>query len=322
MVDLSEEAHDKTISIVIPCYNEEDVLPLLAAPLSSLADQLRQRYRVEVVLVDDGSVDKTWRLICDYARMDGRVRGMSLSRNFGHQAALTCGYDLATGDAVVCMDADLQDPPEVVREMVAKWEGGADVVYAVRRSRTGESAFKLKTASLFYRLIRRMGATYVREDSGDFRLMSRRALDALNKLREQHRFIRGMVGWVGFRTAEVRYDRMARVAGVTKYPFRKMLRFAIDATVSFSSFPLRLAYLLSSALSLVFLGYLVYTLFLHFFFDRTLVPGWSSLIISITAFGAINLMCLGIIGEYIGRIFEQAKSRPLYLVGEHTRNDC
>jgi dolichol-phosphate mannosyltransferase len=206
--------------------------------------------------------------------------------------------------------------------MFAKWEDGADVVYAVRRSRMGESRFKLKTASLFYRLIRGMGATHVRQDSGDFRLMSRRALDALNKLREQHRFIRGMVGWVGFRTAEVHYDRMARVAGVTKYPFRKMLRFAIDATVSFSSFPLRLAYLLSSALSLVFLGYLVYTVVLHFFFNRTLVPGWSSLIISVIAYGAINLVCLGIIGEYIGRIFEQVKSRPLYLVGGDTRNDC
>jgi dolichol-phosphate mannosyltransferase len=220
------------------------------------------------------------------------------------------------------MDADLQDPPEVVLEMFSKWEGGADVVYAVRRSRTGESAFKLKTASLFYRLIRAMGATYVREDSGDFRLMSRRALDALNKLREQHRFIRGMVGWVGFRTAEVHYDRKARVAGVTKYPFRKMLRFAIDATVSFSFFPLRLAYVLSSALSLIFCAYLVYTVFMHFFFDRTLVPGWSSLILSVIAFGAINLVCLGIMGEYIGRIFEQVKSRPLYLVGDDTRDDC
>ena len=322
MLESSNAADRRTVSIVVPCFNEEDALPFVAARLSSVADELQQHYRVEIVLVDDGSADKTWPLIRDYARTDGRVRGVSLSRNFGHQAALTCGYDLATGDAVVCMDADLQDPPEVVLEMLAKWEDGADVVYAVRRSRTGESGFKLKTASLFYRLIRAIGASHVREDSGDFRLMSRRALDALNKLREQHRFIRGMVGWVGFRTAEVHYDRKARVAGVTKYPFRKMLRFAIDATVSFSSFPLRLAYVLSSALSLIFCAYLVYAVFMHFFFDLTLVPGWSSLIISVIAFGAINLVCLGIIGEYIGRIFEQVKSRPLYLVGEDTRDDC
>jgi polyisoprenyl-phosphate glycosyltransferase len=321
MLEPSDAADRKTVSIVVPCFNEEDALPFLVDRLSSVADELQRHYRVEIVLVDDGSADKTWPLICDYARIDRRVRGVSLSRNFGHQAALTCAYDLATGDAVVCMDADLQDPPEVVLEMFAKWEDGADVVYAVRRSRSGESGFKLKTASLFYRLIRGMGATYVRENSGDFRLMSRRALDALNKLREQHRFIRGMVGWVGFRTAEVHYDRKARVAGVTKYPLRKMLRFAIDATVSFSSFPLRLAYVLSSALSLIFCAYLVYTVFMHLFFDRTLVPGWSSLIISVIAFGAINLVCLGIIGEYIGRIFEQVKSRPLYLVGEDTRDD-
>src|SRR5262245_14078945 len=167
MVEPSDAADRRTISIVVPCFNEEDALPFLATRLSSVADELQRRYRVEIVLVDDGSADKTWPLICDYARTDGRVRGISLSRNVGHQPALTCAYDLATGDAVVCMDADLQDPPEVVLEMLAKWEDGADVVYAVRRSRTGESRFKLKTASLFYRLIRRMGATYVREDSAD-----------------------------------------------------------------------------------------------------------------------------------------------------------
>lgn len=264
-------AERKAISIVVPCFNEEDVLPLLAGGLSSLADRLRARYEVEILLIDDGSRDKTWKLIQEYAGKDHRVRGLSLSRNFGHQAALTCGYNLAVGDAVVSMDADLQDPPDVVLEMVAKWEEGSDVVYAVRRSREGESAFKLLTARLFYRLIRAVGSKYVHEDSGDFRLMSRRALNALNRLREQHRFIRGMVGWVGYKTADVQYDRKARAAGVTKYPFMRMLRFAIDATVSFSSFPLRLAYLLSFGLSMIFVGYLVYSLVMYMFFNAELV---------------------------------------------------
>jgi dolichol-phosphate mannosyltransferase len=294
---------------------------MLAAGLSSLADRLQERYSVEIVLVDDGSTDKTWALIRNYAAQDGRVRGLSLSRNFGHQAALSCGYDVALGDAVVSMDADLQDPPEVVLEMVSKWEIGADVVYAIRRTRAGESLFKRKTASLFYRLIHGMGASHIREDAGDFRLMSRRALNALNTLREQHRFIRGMVGWVGYKTADVYYDRKARVAGVTKYPFLRMLRFAIDATVSFSSFPLRISYFLSTGLALIFCGYLVYSLIMYVFFNRELVPGWSSLIISVIAFGAINLVCLGIMGEYVGRIFEQVKTRPLYLLEGDTRDE-
>jgi dolichol-phosphate mannosyltransferase len=311
----------QTISIIVPCFNEADVIPMLAAGLSSLADRLQERYSVEIVLVDDGSTDKTWALIRNYAAQDGRVRGLSLSRNFGHQAALSCGYDVALGDAVVSMDADLQDPPEVVLEMVSKWEIGADVVYAIRRTRAGESLFKRKTASLFYRLIHGMGASHIREDAGDFRLMSRRALNALNTLREQHRFIRGMVGWVGYKTADVYYDRKARVAGVTKYPFLRMLRFAIDATVSFSSFPLRISYFLSTGLALIFCGYLVYSLIMYVFFNRELVPGWSSLIISVIAFGAINLVCLGIMGEYVGRIFEQVKTRPLYLLEGDTRDE-
>jgi len=311
----------QTISIIVPCFNEADVIPMLAAGLSSLADRLQERYSVEIVLVDDGSTDKTWALIRNYAAQDGRVRGLSLSRNFGHQAALSCGYDVALGDAVVSMDADLQDPPEVVLEMVSKWEIGADVVYAIRRTRAGESLFKRKTASLFYRLIHGMGASHIREDAGDFRLMSRRALNALNTLREQHRFIRGMVGWVGYKTADVYYDRKARVAGATKYPFLRMLRFAIDATVSFSSFPLRISYFLSTGLALIFCGYLVYSLIMYVFFNRELVPGWSSLIISVIAFGAINLVCLGIMGEYVGRIFEQVKTRPLYLLEGDTRDE-
>jgi len=316
---MSEVPRREIISIVVPCYNEEAVFPHLQKELSSLANSIGQDYDVEMILVDDGSRDTTWTQICAFSAVDSRVRGLALSRNFGHQAALTCGYDMATGDAVVCMDADLQDPPDVVLEMIRRWREGADVVYGVRVRREGETAFKRWTAKRFYRLIRAIGAKYVREDTGDFRLLSRRSLEALQKMREEHRFIRGMVGWMGFRVAEVSYERKARVAGTTKYPFQKMLLFALNAIVSFSSFPLRLAYIMAFGLSMILVGYLVYTFYMHVVYHAELVPGWTSLILSIMAFGAMNLFCLGIIGEYVGRIYEQSKQRPLYLIGEDTR---
>jgi polyisoprenyl-phosphate glycosyltransferase len=315
---MSKVARREAISIIVPCYNEVAVFPYLQNELSALAARIGQDYDVEIILVDDGSCDATWEKICAFAVVDSRVRGVALSRNFGHQAALTCGYDLATGDAVVCMDADLQDPPEVVLEMIRRWREGADVVYGVRASREGETAFKRWTAKLFYRLLRAMGAKYVRQDAGDFRLLSRRSLAAIQKMREEHRFIRGMVGWIGFRVAEVAYERKARVAGTTKYPFRKMLLFALNAIVSFSAFPLRLAYVLAFGLSAVLMSYLVYTFYRHVFYHAELVPGWTSLILAIMAFGAMNLFCLGIIGEYVGRIYEQSKQRPLYLIGADT----
>jgi polyisoprenyl-phosphate glycosyltransferase len=315
---MGEVARREAISIVVPCYNEAEVFPYLQKALAMLADCIEQDYDVEIILVDDGSRDATWKKICAFSAADSRVRGVALSRNFGHQAALTCGYDVASGDAVVCMDADLQDPPEVVLEMIRRWREGADVVYGVRASRVGETAFKLWTAKLFYRLTRAVGAKYVREDAGDFRLLSRRSLEALKKMREEHRFIRGMVGWIGFQVAEVSYERKARVAGTTKYPFRKMLIFALNAIVSFSSFPLRLAYIMAFGLSAILMSYLVYTFCMHVFYDVELVPGWTSLILSIMAFGAMHLFCLGIIGEYVGRIYEQSKQRPLYLIGEDT----
>jgi polyisoprenyl-phosphate glycosyltransferase len=308
------------ISLVVPCFNEEHVLPLLRDALALLGDRLASQHGCdsEFLLVDDGSRDRTWELIGAFAAGDPRVRGVRLSRNFGHQAALTCGYDLASGDAIVSLDADLQDPPDVVPEMVTRWQAGADVVYAIRDARPGETRFKLWTAKMFYRLIHRLSAADVREDSGDFRLMSRRSVDALGRLRERHRFIRGMVGWIGFRTDEVRYQRRARAAGATKYPLRRMLLFAIDGIVSFSRFPLKLAYWSALLLCTVFFGYLVWNLVKFLFLGASLVPGWSSLIVSVIAFGATNLLCLGLMGEYIGRIYEEVKQRPLYLVGDHT----
>lgn len=306
------------ISIVLPCYNEEAVFPLLRVALTDLACRLEPLYRVEIVFVDDGSRDTTWERIQEFASQDPRIKGVTLSRNFGHQLALTCGYDIAQGDAVICMDADLQDPPEIILDMVEKWREGADVVYAVRSHREGETRFKLWTASLFYRLISWLSATEVRESTGDFRLLSRRALDALNELREQHRFVRGMVGWIGYKTAEVRYSRRTRVAGETKYPFRKMLRLALDAVVSFSVSPLRLTFLFALIASLIVFGYLGIAAFHFFFHGADLVPGWTSLILSIMAFGALNLLCMGIMGEYIGRLYEESKNRPLYLIRADT----
>jgi glycosyltransferase involved in cell wall biosynthesis len=299
------------ISIVVPCFNEEEAFPHLRYALTDLVSRLGTRYAVEVVLVDDGSRDGTWALIERFAAEVPWVRGLTLSRNFGHQAALTCGYRHATGDAIVSLDADLQDPPAVIEEMVAKWEAGADVVYAVRRSRAGETKFKLATAAAFYRVLRGLGATHLRADAGDFRLLSRASLDALLALPETHRFLRGMVGWVGFRSVDVPYDRLARVAGETKYPFRKMLRLATDAVVSSSTLPLRFPYyfaLAATALTLVAVGGAVA------WGSPSLGPGGIALLIAVVAFGGLNLCALGVLGEYVGRVYEQVKDRPLYFV--------
>jgi dolichol-phosphate mannosyltransferase len=306
------------ISLVVPCYNESEVFPHLRQELASLADRIGSEYDVEIVLVDDGSKDATWARIQEFAASDKRVRGIGLSRNFGHQAALTCGYDLAKGAAVVCMDADLQDPPEAVEEMVRKWKEGYDLVQAVRLRREGETRFKLWTAAMFYRLIRALGARHVTADTGDFRLMSRRALDAFCQMREYHRFIRGMVGLVGFRATEIYYHRQARKAGTTKYPFRKMLAFASDAIVSFSTVPLKLSFVAAVAISIVTLGYLGLAAIRHFVWGAHLEPGWTSLILSIVVLGASNLISIGILGEYVGRTYEQVKQRPLYFVQETT----
>ena len=315
---MQELESKKLISLVVPCYNESQAFPLLCAALVNLADTLNREFQVEIILVDDGSQDQTWTQITEFAGSDPRVRGVALSRNFGHQVALTCGYDMAQGDAIVCMDADLQDPPEAVLEMVEKWKQGYDLVHAIRDRREGETRFKLWTASLFYRLIRFLGAVQVKADSGDFRLMSRRALEALQKMREQHRFIRGMVGWVGFKSAEIHYQRKPRVAGQTKYPLQKMLRFAIDAIVSFSIIPLCLSFMAALIISVIIFGYLAYVVVDHFFFGQMIVPGWPSLIVSIVALGAMNLICVGILGEYVGRIYEQVKQRPLYFIRDAT----
>lgn len=305
------EPEGVTYSIVLPAHNEEGTILELVKRLSTLMDSLDGP--CEAILVDDGSRDSTFELMQRATAMEERLRLVRLSRNFGHQLAITAGMDLAIGDAVIVMDADLQDPPEVVLDLARKWREGYDVVYAVRRRRVGDTAFKRGTAALFYRAFRRVSNVDVPVDVGDFRLVDRRALEAFNAMRETNRFVRGMFSWIGFRQTGVEYERQERFAGETKYPLGKMLKFAADGIISFSNAPLRIA------LNLGFLVSLMAFLFGIFAIVAKLtgvfaVPGWAS-IVTVTAFlGGAQLVVLGVMGEYIARIHEEVKARPLYIV--------
>jgi dolichol-phosphate mannosyltransferase len=302
-----------TLSLVLPIYNEEDVIPELHRSLQEFL--LKLALDAEVIFVNDGSRDRSMELLRGLASSDPRYRVVSFARNFGHQTAITAGVDFARGKAVVVMDADLQDPPEVVLAMVEKWREGFDVVYGRRRKREGESWFKLLTARWFYRVFTAMIPIEVPLDTGDFRLMSRKVVVALRSLRETHRFVRGMVAWVGFRQTELLYDRPARFAGETKYPLRKMVRFALDGITSFSILPLRFSTYLGIVMSIASLGIIVWALLAKFVFQRV-VQGWTAIVIIVALFASVQLLMIGILGEYIGRIYEEIKRRPLYIVGE------
>lgn len=302
------------LTVVIPAFNEEENLrPIVERLVSALENEVDG---LEIIFVDDGSVDQTWAGICGLAAADPRVRGMRFARNFGHQAAVTAGVDAAHGRGVVLIDADLQDPPEVIPEMIAKWREGFEVVYAQRETRKGETLFKKGTAALFYRLLHRVTDVDIPVDTGDFRLMGPRALEAFRALPERNRFIRGLVSWIGFPQTAVRYHREARHAGETKYPFRKMLRFALDALTSFSFLPLRVATFLGFAASAFSFLYILVVLVL-----KAVGISWSgytSLMASILFLGGVQLIMIGVLGEYIARIFDEVKRRPLYLVGDST----
>ena len=308
------EKGNHLVSLVIPCYNEAEVISLLCKEITSLAKKLEAEYRFEFIFVDDGSRDNTWELICNFAYSDERVKGIALSRNFGHQLALTCGYDESEGDAVISMDADLQDPPVVIIDLIREWEKGADIVYAVREKRIGESRFKLWSAKNFYRLFNMLSKNAAPENAGDFRLMNRKSVTAFQQLRERHRYIRGMVGWLGYKTATINYQRESRAAGKTKYPLRKMIAFAADSIVSFSFSPLRLAYFMAFIGLIPVTVFLVYAFIQYLFFNATFVRGWTSVILIISIFGFFNLISVGIIGEYVGRVYEESKNRPLYFI--------
>jgi dolichol-phosphate mannosyltransferase len=296
------------VSVVAPVYDEEAGLE---AFYSRICTALRG-VPFELVLVDDGSRDSSPQILERLAESDPRVCVVFLSRNFGHQTALTAGLDHARGDAVVMIDADLQDPPELIPEMVDYWRRGCDVVYAVRQERAGESAFKLKTAQWFYSLFGALAQVKLQHNSGDFRLLDRRALDALNSMRERHRFLRGMTVWVGFTQAAVPYERDARYAGETKYTLPRMIRFSLDAIFSFSHRPLQLATLMGfifSALAFVAIPVVIILRLLNSY-----IPGFATITIVILLLGGIQLIAVGIMGEYIGRIYDEVKGRPLYLV--------
>lgn len=302
-----------TLSLVLPIFNEEEVLPELRVRLAEFLKAID--LDVEIVFVDDGSKDQSLKALREMAAEEPRYRVLSFSRNFGHQVAITAGIDYARGEAVVVMDADLQDPPEVVLEMVAKWREGYDVVYAKRRSRAGETWFKLVTARWFYRMFAAMIPIEVPLDTGDFRLMSRRVVVALRELREVHRFVRGMVSWVGFKQTAVLYDRAGRFAGETKYPLKKMLKFAIDGITSFSILPLRLATYAGGLIALGAVGVAIWAIVAHYVFQAT-VPGWTAVTVLVSLLAAVQLLMVGILGEYVGRIYEQVKQRPLYVLRE------
>lgn len=305
------------LSIVIPVYNEEAVLPALFKELERVRTELLKAYApVEIVLVNDGSKDKSWELLAAHCQTHPDCVAVNLSRNFGHQLSLVAGLETARGDAVVSLDADLQDPPEVIVEMLSAYRKGYDVVYATRRERGTETFTKRVTAQFFYFLIEKLSGVPVPRNTGDFRLLSRRALTELSRLRETHHFLRGLVPWIGFPQTQVFYDRADRAAGQTHYPFHKMMRFAFDGIASMSAVPLRLAYVFSLLLFGVFVGYILYVLYDHFIRGSELVHGWTSIMSAITIFGTIQLLLFGVFGEYLGRIYEQSKNRPLFIIQE------
>jgi glycosyltransferase involved in cell wall biosynthesis len=299
-------------SIVIPIFNEEAVLPILLRRLDALMDKLDGP--AETIFVDDGSTDCSSIVLEARARDDHRCRYIGLTRNFGHQIAITAGMDAAKGAAVVVMDGDLQDPPEVVLDMIAKWKEGYEIVYGRRLSRDGESAFKRWTAGLFYRLLGRLSAIEVPSEVGDFRLVDRKALDAFRAMPEHDRFVRGMFAWLGFRATEVAFRRPARVAGESKYPLRKMLRLAVNGVIGFSDAPLRLAIWVGMSVSGLALLYGLYVIGLSLAGSH-LVTGWTSTIVIVSFLCGINMLMTGIVGLYVGRIHAEVKRRPLYVVG-------
>jgi polyisoprenyl-phosphate glycosyltransferase len=300
-------------SLVVPAYNEEGAIQELAVRLLDVMDGLDGD--AEVILVDDGSRDRTWERMVEVARDEPRFRLLRLSRNFGHQIALTAGVDVAAGDAVIVMDADLQDPPEVALELAKRWREGYDVVYAVRDRREGETRFKRATAAAFYRGFNRISEVQVPVDVGDFRLVDRRALEVFSQMRESNRFVRGMFSWIGLEQAGVVYARRERFAGDTKYPLRKMLRFAATGVISFSAAPLRAALNLGFFVSFVAFALGVWSIVVKLS-GLYEVPGWTSIVVVTTFIGGIQLIVLGVIGEYIGDIHAEVKRRPLYVIDE------
>ncbi len=300
-----------TFSVVIPIWNEEIVIPILYQRVVDVMEKTGESW--DLICINDGSTDNSLALLRGLQRNDPRMKIIDFSRNFGHQVAITAGMDFAEGDAVIIMDADLQDPPEVILEMIERWREGYDVAYAVRTKREGETWFKLWTAKLFYRIIQQVANVDIPLDTGDFRLMDRKAILAMRRLREKHRFMRGLSSWVGFKQIGVEYERSERFAGETKYPLRKMLTLATNAITSFSHLPLQLATLLGFSFAFLSLAGIIVTIILRLS-GNLFFLGQATTLVSVLFLGGIQLIFLGIIGEYLGRIYDEVKNRPLYLV--------
>jgi dolichol-phosphate mannosyltransferase len=318
----ASNADPPTLSIVVPMYNEAGNVATLLERIVGNVEAIEGAPTYEIVVVDDGSTDRTVEAVRAELAKRPNLLLVRLSRNFGHQLAATAGIELARGNAVVLMDGDLQDPPELIARFVERWRAGYDVVYAVRRTRKGESPFKLFTANLFYRTIKRLTKVSIPVDTGDFRLMSRRVVEALRRLPERHRFLRGMVSWVGFEQTGVEYDRDPREWGATKYPLPKMLRFAVDGITSFSDIPLRFASYFGFSVSAIAFVYALIVVVAKLFrvYPPGYTPGWASTIVAVVFLGGVQLISLGILGEYLGRIYDEVKGRPLYLISDIERS--
>ncbi|MDQ8180875.1 glycosyltransferase family 2 protein [Pelagicoccus sp. SDUM812005] len=314
----SEQDCEISLSIVVPCYNEEGILEELLERVQRVAGEVAGG-GFELILVDDGSKDRTWEIVESMGARHDWVKGLRLSRNFGHQCALTAGLEIARGECVFIIDADLQDPPELLKPMFDRLQEGFDVVYGQRESREGESWFKLATADAFYRLMEKLSDTRIPRDAGDFRLIRRCVLEAYLSMPERHRFVRGMIAWAGFRQVAFPYARAARKTGETNYPLSKMLRLAVDAITGFSIVPLRFCGILGLLSIFVSFCLLVYVGLSYFVFGST--RGWASIAAIVTFFGSVQLISLSLIGEYIGRSFMELKRRPIYFVSESVNSD-
>lgn len=316
---LSNDAKKNCISIVIPCFNEEEVIEETYQRLANVCDQL-ESFNFELIFIDDGSKDMTRQILKNLARKDTRVMIIGFARNFGHQIAVTAGIDSSHGDAVILIDADLQDPPELIQEMISKWLEGYEVVYGTRTGRLGESFFKIKTAKFFYRFLNRLTNIDIPADTGDFRLMSRNVVESLIAMPEQDRFIRGMVSWVGFRQVSLPYKRLERFAGSGKYSLKKMLGLALSGIFSFSTKPLQVSIALGFFSAILAVFGVIYAIGMRLFTDIW-IEGWTAIVTAIFFLGGVQLICIGVLGEYIGRIYNEIKRRPLYVVEEYV-NYC
>ena len=309
----------KKVSVVIPMYYEQEVVDVCYKRVKKVLEELKEKYEHEIIFINDGSKDKTLDILQDIAKVDKNVKIISFSRNFGHQAAVTAGLKYVTGDAIIIIDADLQDPPELIPDMIEKWEQGYEVIYGKRKKRNGESAFKLLTAKAFYTTLNKLSDVDIPGDTGDFRLVDKKVVDVINSLPEHNKFLRGLFSWVGFEQYEYEYERKERFAGKTKYPLKKMLKLAKDGIFSFSIKPLKIVGTMGTISIAISLIILIYAILSYIFDWNNLTAGWTSLMVTMTFLSGMILISLWMIGEYIGRIYDETKRRPQYII-ERTFN--